>query len=1155
MLCCMMSSSDLSAQEKIPASGKLISLSFINAELGDILKSIQHQTGFIFFYSNNILNEQEICTIKVSNIPLDQVLSLLLDNKKFSWYINEKARSVRIISREVKAVAVIPPPADSIIGNVLRGRVTDEKGEALPGATIKIKNSPIGATTDPLGMFTINGAPGHPIIQVSFTGFNSQEIIVDGTTELQVVLSVNPSKLKEVEVLSTGYQQLPKERATGSFDYIDNKTFNRSVGPFISSRLDGVASGVYFNKPANRIGGNSNNGGDPDITIRGRSTLFANTAPLIILDNFPYEGDPANINPNDIESVTILKDAAAASIWGVRAGNGVIVYTSKKGKINQRPAIGFNTNVTLGGKPNVFSTPQMSSAEFIQFEKYLFDNGQYDVLLDYLPFMPQSPAVDIFDKEKKGIISHQDATTQLSALADYDVRKDYTRYFLRNQINQQYALSISGGTENDQYYISGGFDRNLLNLVSDTYNRFTLNARNMSRMFNDRVELSTDFLFTKSIVRTNPQLYSFQYPYEKLIDENGQALSVVRDYRQASKDALSGKGLPDWNYYPFIERKNNDNKTDLSDYRINVGLKYRLFKDVLSLVANYQYQQGNIDQTILYGQDTYYTRILIDRFAQIDPSGEISYPVPLGAIYNTTNGRYNSNTGRIQLNYHQLIRDKHELNVLGGFEVKDYSSFSMITNLYGYNVDNATSIPVDYFSDFNTAIDGGVSRITNTYGQYVTTDRFVSYYLNGSYIFSNRYILSASARRDESNLFGVDANKKGIPLYSVGVSWDISKEPFYKVSFLPYLRIRVTDGYNGNLSKSLSAYTTAGSGSINIYNAPTQIIINPPNPSLSWEKVNVMNAALDFGTVNNRLSGSIEFYIKNGQNLLGNSPMAGQTGVIQFTGNTASLKTKGMDLTLNSVNIKGPFSWTTNFLFTHVKDRVTEYKLQKGTNSFYVVTNYSNPMVGKPYAAIFAYPYAGLNNAGNPQGLLDGKVSEDYTGILNATDITQLKYMGSATPTIFGSLRNNFSYSALDFSFNIIYKLGYYFRRGSFNTSSPSFQQADYEKRWQQPGDEFITNVPALSYPIDPQRDVFYNGSEVLVSKADQVRLQDFQIGYNFKFKRLSVVKHLRVYGYASNLGLLWKANKQGLDPDYVGGGTYGIPSPRSYAIGVDVNL
>lgn len=1150
-----MSSSGLAAQGKIRASGKLISLSFINAELGDILKSIQQQTGFVFFYSNNILNEQEIRTIKVSNIPLDQVLSLLLDNKKFNWYINEKARSVRITSRAVEAAAVNPPPVDSIIGNALRGRVTDEKGEALPGATIKIKDSPIGVTTDALGMFTISGVPGHPIIQVSFTGFNSQEIVVNGTTELQVVLSVNPGKLREVEVLSTGYQQLPKERATGSFDYIDNKTFNRSVGPFISSRLDGVASGVYFNKTANRTGGSPNNGGDPDISIRGRSTLFANTAPLIILDNFPYEGDPANINPNDIESVTILKDAAAASIWGVRAGNGVIVYTSKKGKINQRPAISFNTNVTFGGKPNVFATPQMSSAEFIQFEKYLFDNGKYDVLLDYLPFMTQSPAVDIFDKEKKGLISHQDAATQLSALAAYDVRNDYSRYFLRNQVNQQYALSVSGGTDNDQYYISGGFDRNLLSPVSDAYSRFTLNARNMTRLFNDRVELSTDFLFTKSIVRGNPQLYSFQFPYEKLIDENGQALSVIRDYRQVSKDALSGKGLPDWNYYPFNERKNNDDKTDLSDYRINIGLKYKLFKDILSLSANYQYQQGNIDQTILYGQDTYYTRILIDRFAQIDSSGAITYPVPLGGIYNGTNTRYKSNTGRIQLNYHQLIREKHELNVLGGFEVKDYSSFSINTNLYGYNVDNASSIPVDYFSDFNSAIDGSVNRIPNNYGQYASADRFVSYYLNGSYIFSNRYIFSASARRDESNLFGVDANQKGIPLYSFGVSWDLSKEPFYKVSFLPYLRLRVTNGYNGNLSKSLSAYTTAALGSVNIYNAPTQIIINPPNPSLSWEKVNVMNAALDFATVNNRLSGSIEFYIKNGQNLLGNSPVAGQTGVTQFTGNTASLKTKGLDLTLNSVNIKGPFSWTTNFLLTRVKDRVTEYKLQTGTNSFYVASNYANPMVGKPYAAIFAYPYAGLDNAGNPQGWLDGKVSMDYAAILNTTDMAQLKYMGSATPTIFGSLRNNFSYKALDFSFNIIYKLGYYVRRGSFNSSSPSFQQADYDKRWQQPGDEFITNVPALSYPSDPQRDIFYNGSEVLVSKADQVRLQDFQMGYNFRFKRLSVVKHLRVYGYANNVGLLWKANKQGLDPDYVGGGMYSIPSPRSYAIGVDVNL
>jgi len=1155
ILYCMIGGTCLAVQGKTAFSTRLVSLSFINVELGEILKSIQSQTGLAFFYSNNVLNEHEKRTIKVSNVPVEQALSLLLDNKKFSWRINENARSIRISGKETRTATAAPVLADSTIKNGLSGRVTDAGGHPLIGATVRIRGTQQGAQADATGKFEIKDVPPDAIVQVSFTGYQQQELYLGGRQLLDVVLTASSNELSEVEVVSTGYQKLPRERATGSFAFVDNKTINRSVSTFISSRLEGVTSGVYFNKPANRIGGNPNNGGDPDISIRGRSTLFANTSPLIVLDNFPYEGDPANINPNDIESVTVLKDAAAASIWGVRAGNGVIVYTSKKGKLNQRPTVSFNTNLTLGRKPDVFAVPQMSSADYIQFEKYLFNNGKYDIFLTYLPYFTQSPVVDILDKEKNGLIGHDEAASQLAALASNDVRRDYSKYFLREQVNQQYSLSVSGGTSNNQYYISGGFDRNLSSLVSDAYNRFTLNARNVSRMFNDKLELSADLFFTKSTNQTNPQLYNFQYPYEQLVDKNGNGLPVIRDYRQASKDALSDKGLPDWNYYPFNERKNNDNRTGSTDYRINIALRYNIYKDIFSLTGNYQYQQGNIDQTILYDQNTYYTRLIINKFAQIDPSGTITYPVPLGSVYNIVNTDYKSNMGRIQLNYHQLFNKRHEVNFLAGFEVKDYNSYTLNTNLFGYNSDNATSIPVDYFSDFTTAIDGGITRIPNIYGQSGITDRFISYYANGSYTLDDKYILSASVRRDESNLFGVDANQKGVPLYSLGISWNISGEQFYKIAFLPYLRFRVTDGYNGNLSKNLSAYTTAKAYNTNMYNAPTQSIVNPPNPSLSWEKVNVINAALDFSTVKNRLSGSIEFYIKNGKNLLGNSPVAGQTGVIQFTGNTANLKTKGFDVTLNSINTSGAFSWTTNFLLTHVKDRVTKYKLQTGTNSNYVTSNFSNPMVGRPYASIFAYPSAGLDNTGNPQGFLDGKISTDYAGILNSTDLTQLKFMGSATPTTFGSLRNNFSYRNLDLSFNIIYKLGYYFRRGSFNSSSSSFQQADYEKRWQKPGDELTTSVPALSYPSDPQRDLFYNGSEVLISKADHIRLQDCQVGYTFKFSSRSFFKGLRVYGYMNNIGIIWKANKEGLDPDYVGGGFYSIPNPRSYSLGVNVNL
>lgn len=1133
-----------------------VTLRFTNVEIAEILNSIQQQTGFIFFYSNNLLNNKERRTIKVSKVPLEQALALLLDNKKFSWIIDRKHKSVRIVSREVQRLSPAIATSDSVATSTITGQVTDKSGTPLIGATLRIAGTGIGTLSDADGKFVLRQVPSNVLLQVTFTGFQRQELLITGSQQdLQIDLAPSPSELGQVEVLSTGYQQLPKERATGSFDYLDHQLLNRSVSTDILSRLEGVSSGVLFNKAANRVGF-PGNGGDPAISIRGRSTLFANTAPLVILDNFPYDGDLSNINPNDIASVTVLKDAAAASIWGVRAGNGVIVLTSKMGQRNQKPVISFNTNVTVACKPDVYAIPQLTTKAYMDLEKFWFDNGKYDIPLSYMPYQQQSPVIDILDNEKKGRISHADAAQQLNALSSIDTRSDYSKYFLRKAIYQQYALNMSGGSQNDQYYLSGGFDRNLYSAVPDNYNRFTLNAKNTYKLLQERLELTSDLFFTKSLTRSHPARYSPLYPYEKVVDSKGNALPVIRDFRQASKDELSNSDYLDWNYYPFNERLNNNNKTDLSDYRINIGLQYKIIPALLSLHINYQYQQGNTDQDILMDQSSYSTRLLINEFTQIDPAGNITYPVPLGAIFTNNKANYKSNTGRAQLNYNQTFSAKHQVTAIGGFEIKDYNSSTSLTTLYGYNPDNATNIPVDYFTYFTRQFDGNPDRIPNMDRQGGTSDRFLSYYINAAYTYDYKYSFYVSARRDESNLFGVNTNQKGVPLYSAGVSWLISREKFYHLDAIPYLKIRVTDGYNGNLSKNLSAYTTARADGLNNYGVPQQVIINPSNPDLSWEKVHIINAGVDFGAKGNRLNGSVDFFSKKGENLIGNSPVAPQTGNTQFTGNTADMLTKGIDLTLNSINIKGAFTWTTNVLFSYARDKITDYKLQTGINNNYVQSNYMNPIVGRPYSAIFAYAWAGLDNMGNPQGIVDGKISEDYGAILNATNREGLVYKGPANPSFFGGIRNNFSYKGAELSFNITYKMGYYFRRGSFNATNGSYQQADYDKRWQHPGDEKITIVPSLIYPADDQRDAFYNGAEVLVEKGDQIRLQDIQAAYTLQRKNNRLpFSSIKIYGYVNNLGILWRANKLKLDPDFVGNGGYTMPTPSSYSFGATVNF
>ena len=251
----------------------------------------------------------------------------------------------------------------------LKGRVSDETGNALPGAFIKLSDAPYSAISNESGEFSLVAPTGTYTLLASFIGMESLEIEVTLPLEapLEITMSSQSLDLSSVEIVSTGYQQIPKERATGSYAFLDQELVQRKVGANVLERLEDVTSGLIFNQGAQA-------GNDP-ISIRGRSTIFSDTQPLIIVDNFPYDGPMENINPNDVASITVLKDAAAASIWGARAGNGVIVITTHRGTESQPLQVSFNSNVTISESRDLFYVPQMSIPDFVGIEKQLFENN------------------------------------------------------------------------------------------------------------------------------------------------------------------------------------------------------------------------------------------------------------------------------------------------------------------------------------------------------------------------------------------------------------------------------------------------------------------------------------------------------------------------------------------------------------------------------------------------------------------------------------------------------------------------------------------------------------------------------------------------------------------------------------------------------------
>jgi TonB-linked SusC/RagA family outer membrane protein len=1044
--------------------------------------------------------------------------------------------------------------------------ITNEiTGAPLPGVTIKLLNGKNTYIAGKDGSLSIPATALPDTIIISYTGFQTKRLLVNPKTNTPVRISLSPLTLELDEVtVNTGYQQVRKERLTGSVVLINNELLNRRVSTGILDRLDGVTSGLLFNRT---------NISDEPISIRGRSTLLGSSAasPLIVLDNFPYEGDLNNINPNDVESISVLKDAAAAAIWGARAGNGVIVITTKKGAYNRKMKLDFTSNLTFTNKPDLFySHNYLNAADYIGVEQFLFGKGYYDANLSNTTSRPAvSPIVDILAKQRAGQLSAADAAAQINALASNNPRSEYEKYIFRNTVGQQYAMNIRGGADKLAYTLSAGYDNNQNPLIRNGYRRTTLNSTTVINPVRN-LEITAGVTWTQSTTDNNNQFIPGGtgttyisntpiYPYAKLADPSGNPMRIVKDYRSSFVDSVQNLGYLDWTYRPLEDIYAADNRSKITDALLRSMIRYRM-TDYLNVELQYQYErQVKMDRNYR-NAESYYVRNLVNQYSQRNTTtGIFTYPFPKGGVLNLGSKDLSSDNLRGQVNYAQTFHQLHSITAVAGAEIRQVKTAFYTQNLYGYDDENGTAITnLDYKTSFPN-FPSGLSKTLPDPGGTITetTNRYISYYLNAGYLYQNKYALSVSTRKDGANIFGVKINDKITPLWSLGLSWNIDKEKFYKISWLSQFKLRTSYGYNGNVYNA-SAYLTAKYSPSSLTGAQTAFIISAPNPELRWEKVENSNLGIDFSTVKNILSGSIDLYRKKGIDLIETAPLAPSTGFNAYNGNAASTQTNGMDIIINSRNIDRAFTWYTTLLFNSQRDKVLTFDTRYSALS---LANNSGSLIavpGKSLFALYSYPWAGLDPAtGDPQGLLNKQVSKDYQAIIN-TSADSLVYHGSARPTIFGSLRNTFSFRRFSLSFNILYKFGYYFRKSSTSTNYTDIvtgiANSDYLLRWTKPGDELTTDVPSLTYPLNTNRNNFYKYAEVLVEKGDHIRLQDIQLSYTIDkhLWKQAPFNSLQLYVYANNLGILWRANHSGIDPDY-NDNFYlnGFPAPRSISMGI----
>lgn len=1129
--------------------GQTLTLKQDGVSISRIFWEIRKQTGYDVLVESDRFNTSQRIDVAFSDAPLRSVLDQLLKNTGLGYAFDQK--TVIIKTRENADVLPVIQRMD------VSGRVLDQEGQPLIGAGIKVVGRPLATTSDKEGRFRLAGVEERELLEITFVGFKRRELKAAGELG-DIVMEMATGELDEVQVVNTGYQSLPRERATGSFATVDNKTFNLQIGTDIISRLPNVANSLVVDRSRTNTG---------QLMVRGLSTIAGPKDPLIVVDNFPYDGDLDNINPNIVENITILKDAAAASIWGARAGNGVIVITTKSGKFNQPTKINFTSNLSLVEKPDLSYIRQMSSSDFIELEQELFNRNFYNSQLTSASKPLLSPVVELLAKVRSGALDTQEAQRQIDAMKSLDARDDFNKYMYRPGLKQQYFFNASGGSQKFSWTSGVGLDHNRENL-GETYQRINLRFHNTYTPIKKLV-IATSLYYTQTrqangrygYGEVNMKNGNF-VPYMQMADANGNALWVGKDYSQSFIETVGNGQLLDWKYYPLDDWRYQTTKANGSDILLTANVNYEIIAGLKASV-NYQYQRQFGEREMLADIQGYTARSYINSFAQIN-NGVVVFPVPVGSWLDKANSTLTANNVRGQLGYDNTF-GKHHISAILGAETRMVDNFGHQGRFYGYDPKNLTFANVNYAITYPRFISGS-GFIQNPQSLSEKHTGFVSQFANAAYTFDDRYVLSASLRRDASNLFGLTTNDQWNPFFSVGLAWNLSNEKFYGLAWLPYLKLRTTYGVSGNINPAMVAqntieYSASKSG---LNGEDIALVRNYFNPMLRWETAKMFNLAMDFRSRNERFTGTIEFYRKRGINLFGESPLDPSTGIAPWTiRNVASMNGYGWDFELKSLNINGELKWRTTLNLSLYKDEVDEYLINFTTARQYVVSN-SPPISGvkgHPVYSMYAYRWAGLDPAtGEAQGYLDGQVSKNYAAITGTgTKFEDLEFHGSAIPTRFGSMINDFSYKKFSLQVGISFKLGYSIRRSSVNYTDllNSWRgHDDYAHRWQQSGDEQFTDVPAVAYTANSNRDAFYASSSVLIEKGDHVRLQFINFNYQLTLNggQKNRIRKVDLFVNLSNLGVLWRANRVGLDPDFNLTSSRTV-TPRMYALGIRTNF
>lgn len=1090
-----------------------VSLHLNNVTYEKFIETVKAQTGISFLYNSGLFKKADRISVSADKESLDAVLNEILTKGGFTFDYEDEV----VVIKKGRDLPVVLPPAEK---RTVKGVVRDSKGATLPGVSVIIKGTQVGVATDIEGRFEIK-VDNNPALtlQFSFVGLKTKEVKIGEQREMQVVMEAAAENLEEVVV--TGYQTLSKERATGSFGIINTQSIEAKLQPNLSSLLEGQATGVVLDK-------------DGKIEIRGVSTFSAESTPLVVVDGYPIEGGLETINPENIENITVLKDGVAASIYGSRAANGVIVVTTTKGATDSF-SVSYKGIVSVTLKPDLSDLNRASTSDYIDAELDLFrqnPNGPSTMSKSNM-----SRVTWLMMQAREGIITEADAMAEIDELRKVDGLKQAEKYYYRNQLSHQHNVSISGGTEKNKFNAAINYLDTRRNMIYSDNSRLIFDIKNdwkPSRYVTLGLLANVVYQKDNKAVRDWSDLLAYTsssaiQPYDNLVDPttgNPTTVFSTSTYKIANYQTIAG--MKDWTYNPIEDlAKERVNAEDIQT-RIGGNLRVNIIEG-LNIETGGMWTRGSKVEKTVYDRDAYRIRIAYnDATSKENPA---SHHFPDGGMIDEWRNVNESWTIRTQINFNRsFMGDKHRVTFLAGNEVRKstYSNNQLATRV-GYNPTAGSFVPVN-IKDYNAGIytaDMFMGRaFTLKTGSYKLRDnRFVSWYGNASYEFDSRYLVSGSVRMDLTNFFGTDPKYRYKPLWSIGGTWKLSEEKFFDVAWIDRLNIRGSYGINGNISLSEGPFLILSAGSYSDMTGGVSYgVAAPPNNQLRWEKTATTNIGADITVLDNRVNIALDYYVKNSSDLLARDAIDPTTGFSALTKNVGKMTNRGLEFTINADIIKkNDFLWNAIFNFSYNKNEVKEYNVTRAYTTSWTGT----PKMAKGYAAdaMFGFRYAGLNDKGEAMGYnKDGE--KDLMGNLTPDDII---YLGTVRPKYDLSFTNTFKYKDLQLSFMLIAKLGHKYRKDGFYGSN--YLNRHVSERWQNPGDEATKMYPRL---LSWNMDMFYFPySDFMTGNASYMKLRDVTLSYTLPRQWLQPVglTNARVYFQARNL-LTVTAKGVDIDPE-----------------------